>query len=101
MGREVVDVDSTSLRIKRAVGKLGRTKEFDLGHVRILRVAPQIWNPGDFSSGLRFWGVGGGTIAFDYGAKTYRFGGGLDEAEAKQVLVRLAERVPREALASS
>jgi len=101
VGREVIDVDSQSLRIKRAVGRWGRIREFGLTHVRALRVAPQAFNPMDFSSGLRFWGVGGGIIAFDYGAKTYRFGSALDEAEAKQVLARLAERVPREVLAAS
>jgi len=33
-----------------------------------------------------------GTIAFDYGAKTFRFGMGLDEAEAQQIIERLKSR---------
>ncbi len=33
-----------------------------------------------------FLGISGGQLAFDYGAKTVRFGIGLDEAEAKQIL---------------
>ena len=28
----------------------------------------------------------GGNIAFDYGAKTYRFGSGIDEAEARKIV---------------
>ena len=99
VGREVIDIDSESLRIKREVVRWGRVRDFTLNHVRALRVAPVTFNPMDFSNGLRFWGVGGGAIAFDYGAKTYRFGGALDEAEAKQVLARITERVPRDVVA--
>jgi hypothetical protein len=37
------------------------------------------------------------TIAFDYGARTYRFGRGIDEAQAKQVVAELQRRLePRE-----
>lgn len=99
IGREIIEIDSESLRIKRAVGSVGPLREFSLGHVRALRVAPVGFSPFDFASGMRFWGVGGGSIAFDYGAKTYRFGSALDEAEAKQVLARIGDRLPREVLA--
>ena len=40
------------------------------------------------------WGKGEGVIAFDYGAKTFRFGSGLDEAEAKMILIEIAQRYP-------
>jgi hypothetical protein len=40
------------------------------------------------------WGVGGGALAFDYGPRTYRFGSGLDDAEAREVLEALAPRLP-------
>jgi hypothetical protein len=43
---------------------------------------------------------GGGTIAFDYGAKTFRFGGGLDEAEASHLIELLKSRYPFDAAAS-
>ena len=94
MGREIVVVTGPALEIRRAVNNIGHTREFDVAHIRGLRVANQSWNPWDLSSGLRFWGVGGGAIAFDYGAKTYRFGGGLDEAEAKQILARITQVIP-------
>jgi hypothetical protein len=31
-------------------------------------------------------------MAFEYGAKTYRFGAGLDEAEAKQAVTAIKKR---------
>jgi hypothetical protein len=40
------------------------------------------------------WGIGGGSVAFDYGAGTYRFGQ-IDEAEAKTVAGAIAARLPR------
>lgn len=33
--------------------------------------------------------IGSGTVAFDYGSRTYRFGDRLDEAEGKQVVSEL------------
>jgi hypothetical protein len=38
--------------------------------------------------------MGTRTIAFDYGAKTYRFGAGVDEAEAQAIVDTLRERWP-------
>jgi hypothetical protein len=55
----------------------------------------------DITSALQLWGIGGGVIAFESGGKTRRFGTGLDEAEAKQVLeslkrrFKIAERSPK------
>ena len=37
-------------------------------------------------------GIGGGLIAFDYGAKTFRFGAGVEEAEAQGIVTRLKSR---------
>jgi hypothetical protein len=33
-----------------------------------------------------------GSIAFDYGAKTYRFGSGIDEPEARNIIGLLESR---------
>ncbi len=91
-GKEVILVNSQLLTTRREMGQFGRTKEFILTQIRDLRASQPIFNPADFSSGLQFWGLGGGTIAFDYGAKTYRFGSGLDEAEAKQIVNTIKNR---------
>jgi hypothetical protein len=41
------------------------------------------------------WGMSGGLIAFDYGAQTFRFGAGVDEAEAKHILEKITARFPQ------
>jgi hypothetical protein len=60
--------------------------------VKHLRVEPLSLFPTDMGAALRFWGIGGGPIAFDYGSKTLRFGAGLDDAEARDVIRDLRER---------
>jgi hypothetical protein len=93
-GREVVTISPTALTIRNEVLGCGRSRHYDVCEIRNLRVASLTYNPFDFRSGLAFWGIGGGLIAFDYGFKTYRFGGGIDEAEARIILQSIVSRVP-------
>ncbi len=92
MGKEIVTVHGQTFTVRRDIGGFGFDKEYDLVQMRDLRVESVGMNPLDFSSSLQLWGVGGGMIAFDYGARTHRFGAGLDEAETKQVITAIAQR---------
>lgn len=58
-------------------------------HTKNLRVAPNTWNPYDWSAAMQFWGIGDGPIAFDYGSKTVRIRNPVDEAEARQIVTEL------------
>jgi hypothetical protein len=91
-GREVVRVTPGELVLRKEVFGLGSPREFDRSQVADLRVAPLVYNPWDWNAGLAVWGLGG-TLAFDYGAKTYRFGIGLDEAEAKMILAAIQQHL--------
>lgn len=90
-GKEVVFLNGMSLIVRREIYGFGRSKEFDLAHLRDLRCSPQGYGPWNASS--NGWGISGGNIAFDYGARTYRFGTGLDEAEAKHIVKAIKQRV--------
>jgi hypothetical protein len=94
-GCEVVTVSPAALGIKREVFGYGRSKHYDAAEIRQLRVAPVPFDPFDFRAGLTFWGIGGGALAFDYGFKTFRFGAGVDEAEARVILQTIIARLPR------
>jgi len=94
VGREVITAAPSSLVLERRIGSLGRARRYDTTRIRDLRVSAQPYRPFDRRSGLWFWGISGGWIAFDYGASTIRFAAGLEEAEAKQVVGRLLECVP-------
>lgn len=92
MGKEIVMVHGQVFRTRYDIGGFGFNKDYDLVQMRDLRPAPVPFNPLDLSSSLQLWGVGGGVIAFDYGAKTIRFGAGLDEGEAKEVVTAIKQR---------
>jgi hypothetical protein len=92
MGRQIITIHGHTLTTRRDIGGYGFDKEYDLTQVRDLRVSAKGFNALDFSASLDFLGLGGGLIAFDYGAKTYRLGAGLDEAEAKFVVRKITDR---------
>lgn len=79
--RERVRLQRDSLLIQREALGYSRNRDFELTHVQDLRVAPVHLS----LSGL---------LAFDYGARTFRFGSGLDEAEARSIAEALLARNP-------
>jgi hypothetical protein len=91
-GKEVIEANSNLLRISRQtlVGK--STKEYSAADVKDLRVATQ-QQLFPFRGIQRLLGSDG-MIVFDYGAKTFRFGVDLEEAEAKQISIALQEGLP-------
>ena len=93
-GREVARVEGPEISLRREIFGLGRSREFEVAAVRNVRSSVVPFNPWDPSSALMFWGLGGGTIAFDYGPKTYRFGAGLDESESKSLAEMIGSRIP-------
>ena len=93
-GRQVVCLGATGLQIENIVPIWRRGREYRLTDVQALRVSVEQVSPWSVEGGIRFWGIGGGPLAFDYGAKTVRFGAGLDEAEAKMIHAAIAERRP-------
>ena len=92
MGKEIVTVHGQRFTIRRDIGGFGFDKEYDLQQMRDLRVVPAGFHPLDVSAALQLWGIGGGVIAFDYGARTSRFGAGLDESEAQRVVTAIKKR---------
>ena len=92
MGKEILTVHGQTFKTRRDIGGFGFDKEYDLVQMLALRVGHLGVNPFELSSSLQLWGVGGGVIAFDYGARTYRVGDGLDDAEAKQIVTAIKQR---------
>jgi hypothetical protein len=91
-GKEVITFSNNSLKIEKKVGSLGFNREYLLSEIHDFRV---LENCGGAFFGSRSgdpWGFLGGTIAFDYGMNTVRFGLGIDPAEANYLLEQLTER---------
>jgi len=94
-GRERVTITGEALTVRREIFGLGLSKAYRLGAVRDLRVvdiAPVL--PFSFGRG-DLLGRSSGPIAFDYGAKTIRFGAGIDAAEAKQLVAKVLAAKPQ------
>jgi len=96
-GKEIVRVGSGILAIKRDILGLGPVRSFQTMEISDLRAAGYFGNTRSWSSGMAQWGISGGTVAFDYRAKTRRFGIQLEEREAREVVERLRPHLPERA----
>lgn len=94
-GIEIIETTAGSLSRRIQIAGIGLTREYEISQVASLRVSPM-----DAAStqtarwaGLPF-GRSAGVVASDYGARTIKFGGPIDEAEAKLVVKALSPFVP-------
>jgi len=85
-GKELVEINGMGIKLSRRVWGVGWSQQYAAADIQDLRVSPQPVTHYRRSRRLNYWGSTEGVIAFDYGAKTIRFGGGVDEAEAKQIV---------------
>ena len=93
IGKEIVTVNGQRFTTRRDIGGFGFDKSYDLLQMKNLRIDLPQFNPIDVSSSLQLWGIGGGVIAFEHGTKSSRFGAGLDDTEAKQVVTAIKKRL--------
>jgi hypothetical protein len=100
-GKEIVEVTAQSITIRRVALGLSSPKEYSANDIKDLRVSSSnmnlnhpmlIWNN---TSSYPWQNNNIGSLAFDYGARTFRFGGGVDEAEAKQILAEIQQKYPQ------
>jgi hypothetical protein len=87
-GREILILERGLFSVRREIFGIGWTRQYQLEHVSALRVQPL---DAQASSSRRLFAAG--RIAFDHGARTVRCGGSVDEAEAKQLVTLLDERI--------
>ncbi len=90
-GREVFEIKSESLFVTKQVYRWGWTKEYSheaISDIGISKVPPAFFN--SFNELLQKHGV----IGIDYGARTYRFGLDIHEAEAKMIIAALKPYIP-------
>jgi len=97
LGNEIIQVSNSTIITSRSVFGFGFPKEYSAEYIKALRMSTSSSSNDMFgwSRASRFYGLGGGLIAFDYGAKTVNFGSGIDEAEAKQILSEIQQRYPQ------
>jgi uncharacterized membrane protein len=90
VGKEIIEANSATLKITRQIFSKKKTREYFAQDVKDLR----IWEKHSlFESSIVYRKIQGekGVIAFDYGAKTIRFGSKIDEAEAKLIISEILD----------
>ena len=93
-GREVVVVGPSTLQHRIEAFGIGRTRTYQLADVKDFRTVELVRSPfANQSAWLPSFTGSVGAVAFDYGARTYRFAPSLDEAEAKLLVSKLGARL--------
>jgi hypothetical protein len=99
-GREIVEVTNKSITIRRVALGVGPSREYSAAYIKELHASPTNINFNrltqrnyDYSYPWHKNDIG--TLAFDYAAGTFRFGSGVDEAEAKQILAEIQQKYPQ------
>jgi hypothetical protein len=96
-GKEVLSIGPTLLEDRVEAFGLGRTRSYKKAEIKNLRATEYSSNPFTNQTAMLppFTGAGYGPVAFDYGARTFRFAPALEEAEAKLLVEKLAVHLPR------
>jgi hypothetical protein len=93
-GREQLRFSGSEVTLRREVFGVGFGTRYDPTRVSNLRCVEVM--PGPFGTMSRSpFGWGGGPLAFDYGAKSIRFGAGVDSAEGQPLVEKIIAAVPR------
>jgi len=98
-GKEVIDISTHNIVITHAALGIRSPREFSAEHINDLRMSTTIIDVNNliflFYFGSNTIRRNIGSLAFDYGAKTYRFGAGIDEAEAKMIIAEIGNKFPQ------
>jgi hypothetical protein len=89
-GAEIVKIENGILEVGRQILKLKKSKKYQISEIRHFMINSttdnDIWGMG-YQRDL--FGLRGGALKFDYGLKTLKFGGGIDEAEGRLIIEAL------------
>ena len=91
-GLEISEFSSASISIGEKILFYERGQSFDSHSILRLRGLP-VSEPSWFDQ-RHLWTGGAASLGFDYGSRTIRFGRGIDEAEATQLLERIITKFP-------
>jgi hypothetical protein len=98
-GKEIIEISNRSIFVSKTIFNIGFPTEYSVRYLKDLRMSSIIIANNDSQ-----WGrtcnsdyslMGYQKLAFDYGAITIRFGYGIDEAEAKQILNNIQQKYPQ------
>lgn len=92
LGKEVITLGQGRLTINKKGLLFSKPKTYDINEVKGLRVQETATIGGYTTTSRRSVLMNNGTIQFDYGMKTIKFGNGLEVAEGKHILLELKRK---------
>ncbi|WP_119270678.1 hypothetical protein [Taklimakanibacter deserti] len=93
VGKEVIELNSTSLKQVKQISLLSRSREYAVAKITNIRLAPPAPKYIRGKYVIQTQSFEAGAIAFDYGHSTCHLGQGLDEADARHVISEMRKRV--------
>lgn len=91
-GKEIIRINEHSLNHKRAFTIFSRSKNYAISEISNLRVAPFNTSMFKLHSGIRYWGLSGGIITFDYKQQSYLFASDISREEADSIVKQIKTR---------
>jgi len=89
MGKEIVSANKDLFVVTRKIFGWKSYKAYKTSDMSALRISRPTDRWTEMFSGFRRILGFAGAVAFDYGAKTFRFADGLDEAEGRQIIKKI------------
>jgi len=89
MGKEIVTANKDVFVVTRKLFSWNPYNAYKTSEISALRIHRPTYRHAELFSDLKSLFGRGGTIAFDYGAKSFQFGVGLDEAEGRQIIKKI------------
>jgi hypothetical protein len=91
-GEELIRVSDDELLRYRNYALFARSRTYRTELISNLRLTEL--NPAsvEMSGGMEFWGLAGGAISFDYGSGVQKFGLGIGESQASEIIMAINSR---------
>ena len=91
-GNEVITAEHGVIKIKRSIYGYGPSRQFELTKISNIRASGFFATMMSWNYSMAYWGLTGGTVAFDYESKPVRFGINLNEDDADQLAKTMKSR---------
>lgn len=92
-GREVIRFSDEALEVRRQLFGRARVRRFERLRVSGLRFSPHVFSFNSGAHSMQLFGLGPGSIGFDYDGETYRFGSGLQEDQSEWLIDEIRKRI--------
>lgn len=95
VGKEEIQITNQSIIISQVTFGYKRSKEYLAEHIKDLDIARVSMQDLMFRRVAIPLGANFGVLSFDYGARTFKFAGSIDEAEGKQIIAEIQQKYPQ------